>query len=172
MSFFPVGLRGHIKAFWKHHSATIHYTVLGTESAFQAGPANHYLMIIKVGCEFLTAARPNRCRFLIGGLLLLLLLQGTAAYSASRVTLTQLCDLVLLSGSLLHLDLCINVLLWLPPLFLSLSPLVVVSTECWWEWSQRRLQGICLVERCHCSDTLVSFGTLCLTGHRKQVLSI
>lgn len=52
---------------------------------------------------------------------------GAAAYSAGRLRAAAhtspqpTTDLVLLSGSLLHLDLCINVLLCLPPLSLSRS---------------------------------------------------
>lgn len=50
------------------------------------------------------------------------------------------------------------------------SLLVALNTECWWEWSQWRLRGVCFVVRCHCIATPVSNEDrasphICLVGH-------
>lgn len=108
------------------YSCTIHYTVLGTEPAFEAGLKS--LFNDQYGwCEFLTARRPSQrswkwlsfrrtrccyCRVLL----------PTLQADCAHKKLQSASDLVLLSGSLLHLDLCINVLLRVPPLSLTLSP--------------------------------------------------
>lgn len=125
--------QGFLKAPQLFYSCTIHYTVLGTEPAFEAGLKS--LFNDQYGwCEFLTARRPSQrswkwCRVRCCYCRVLL---PTLQADCAHKKLQSATDLVLLSGSLLHLDLCINVLLRVSPRSLSLSLflLSLVSPSC------------------------------------------
>lgn len=104
---------------------------------------------------------------------------ASAAYSAGRlrtaahITPQPTVDLALLSGSLLHLDLCINVPLTLHPLFFPFSSLLaMLDTECWWEWPQWWLARVVFFLLCVVTAVLRLLATktwqslhICIAGH-------
>lgn len=101
--------------------------------------------------------------------------QGTAVAASAaaaaqpadctHTTLQPATKLVPVSGSLFHLDLCINVIPCLRYLSVVRSVstvLVVANAECWWVWLQRWLRSVCIVVGCYRRATRVHILMKCV----------